>query len=967
MQTNAQKVNSFQKIFGSAKDDAGCSIIELKDRGYLFAGTTTSFGAGGMDILVVRMDSLGKIIWSKTYGGADNEGSNSFLITWSVDLIQTPDSNFVLCTNTLSFGAGGRDIYLIKIDKNGNVIWNHTYGGGADDAGYGIMNDPRGGLIIVGETGSYGSGNLDFFLMKTDTAGNVIWANAYGSSLEERGYRVYPSYDGGFLVSGVVNNTDLGYAYDQVVMKTDSVGKLLWSKVYGNLNYDLTSDIIELPDHSIYVTGSSDTTNAGSAYRATLLKFNNGGKLLWCKAWRSGNFSLRNILYDKKNNWFNIQGFWHNSSSIQDLYLMRTDTTGKPQFLKTYGPLANSGYSVGGGHSLIPLSNRGMAFLGLESSFGFGNRDVYFLKMDSNANTNSCSVTNQSFSYTRFVMADHSYPFATTSFKPIVGQGITVTTPVTKDSLLCPPFVANFSYQLPCSGYKVKFFDNTYKGAKNWKWDFGDVSSGLNSSTLSNPTHIFTTAGTYTVRLIAGNGIEKDTISEKITISSFQLHSITIDTTICQNKGILLKAPEQGNSYLWNISNADSTKASSMQYPSQNSVFTVRISNGTGCVVYDTINVTVIKPVIINLGADRYICNGDSVILTINLPDSVKTIWQDSSTAKTFIAKAPGIYWAESEANCGKYRDSVTITRLGPPIIPIRDTILCGNAILTYTLALPLASYQWSTGNTSSSVTINKSGKYWVVAKNQCAKNTDTFLVTFIPFSDIKLPSDTFVCLGDTLRLNVFQPGASYLWQDGSTSPVFTVRKAGLYAVVSRNGICTSTDSIRITQLLPPQVFLGNDTSFCLGDTFSYRLNRLTTGTAIQWQDHTTKTVMHVTNAGKYFVTLSNACGIASDTVNVNLTDCSCQFFVPNVFTPNADTLNSIFIPIGCPHNLESYNLSIYNRWGELIFNTSDRNLGWDGKFRGMPCIEGVYLYLVNYKARFGHDELLDGTVTLLR
>jgi len=665
--------------------------------------------------------------------------------------------------------------------------------------------------------------------MKIDDSGNVLWANAYGSQIEERAYKICRSFDGGYLICGVANNP--GYAYDQVIMKVDKSGKLIWSKVLGNENYDLANDIIELPDHSVYVTGGTDTTNGYSTYRGTMLKFDESGNLLWSKAWRSSNRALRNILYDKINNKFDIQGFWYTSPppGIQEIYLMRTDTSGNPQFLKTFGPTAIGGYSVGGGNSLAPIAHGGMILLGVEQTFGFGLRDVYFIKMDSLANTNLCRVVNQSFSSSNFVLADHSYPFATTSFKPSVGNGITIFSPAIKDSLICPPFVANFYYTIPCKGYAIQFHDNSYSGATSWHWNFGDGSSGNNSSTLKNPTHTYPGNGTYTVTLISSNGIEKDTISQKITISPFSNYSITSDTPICAGSGIYLKAPTSGTSYLWNINGTDSTKAVILQFPTKTTIYTVRVGNSNGCFVIDTIKVD------INPGLKR------------------------------------------------------------------------------------------------------------------------------------KLPADTFLCQGDTLQLNAYQPGVSYLWKDGSKNPLFPVHQAGLYSVTYRNGNCTLKDSVQVSQIVAPKIALGNDTTICQGDTFSYHLNGIEPGTIIRWQDYSTKAIYQIGGPGKYFVTLKNACGATVDSVNIKSMVCECDFFVPNVFTPNQDSINDIFIPIGCPYNLREYQFIVYNRWGELIFKTNDRLKGWDGKFRGERCIDGVYLYILSFKASFSHDNLLKGTITLLR
>src|SRR5690606_23435227 len=116
-----QQVKTFQKSYGGTSGDYSLSMLPMHDKGFLIAGRTASFGSGGNDILIVRTDSLGKAKWSKTYGGRSDEAFAQALLV-RLDMIQVEDSAFVICTATKSFGAGGADIYLLKIDKAGNVL-----------------------------------------------------------------------------------------------------------------------------------------------------------------------------------------------------------------------------------------------------------------------------------------------------------------------------------------------------------------------------------------------------------------------------------------------------------------------------------------------------------------------------------------------------------------------------------------------------------------------------------------------------------------------------------------------------------------------------------------------------------------------------------------------------------------------------------------------------------------------------
>src|SRR5690606_8594977 len=123
-----QQVRTFQKAFGGSKDDRGISVLQTKDKGFLLLGTTQSYGSGGSDLMLIKTDSLGRQIWTKTYGGSKDEVVPN-IQTSSAGLIQTPDGNFVICSQTSSYGSGNSDVYLLKVDTSGNVLWTRTFGG----------------------------------------------------------------------------------------------------------------------------------------------------------------------------------------------------------------------------------------------------------------------------------------------------------------------------------------------------------------------------------------------------------------------------------------------------------------------------------------------------------------------------------------------------------------------------------------------------------------------------------------------------------------------------------------------------------------------------------------------------------------------------------------------------------------------------------------------------------------------
>ncbi len=159
--------STFAKTIGGSSDDGAYSIIQNSDGGYVIAGRTRSFGAGYSDIYVVKLDSSGNVQWTKTIGGSSDDKAYS--------IIQSSDGGYVVAGRTRSFGAGW-DIYVVKLDSSGNVQWTKTIGGSSDDKAYSIIQSSDGGYVVAGWTRSFGAGGRDFYVVKMDANGNVCFS-----------------------------------------------------------------------------------------------------------------------------------------------------------------------------------------------------------------------------------------------------------------------------------------------------------------------------------------------------------------------------------------------------------------------------------------------------------------------------------------------------------------------------------------------------------------------------------------------------------------------------------------------------------------------------------------------------------------------------------------------------------------------------------------------------------------------
>lgn len=202
------------KKYGGAYDDAGYAIRETSDKGYIVVGETRSFGAGYYDIYLIKTDSLGDSLWAKTYGGVDDEQG------WSVQ--QTADNGYIVAGYTTSSGAGSKDFYLVKTDTLGNVLWTKTHGGASNEAAKSVQQTSDGGYIIAGYTTSFGAGGYDVYVVRTDSLGDSLWTRTYGGTSNERAWSVQQTADTGYIIAGGTYSFGTAGSQDVWLIKTES-------------------------------------------------------------------------------------------------------------------------------------------------------------------------------------------------------------------------------------------------------------------------------------------------------------------------------------------------------------------------------------------------------------------------------------------------------------------------------------------------------------------------------------------------------------------------------------------------------------------------------------------------------------------------------------------------------------------------------------------------------------------------
>lgn len=223
---NASGDITWQKTYGGTGGDQADCIRQTADNGYIVAGSTRSFGTN-KDIWVFKLTSSGTIVWQKTYGGTD--GEEDALVE------QTSDGGYIVAARTWSFGAGYVDILFLKLDANGIVEWRRTYGGSGWDEANTIRQTSDNGYIIAGTTGSFGVGRDNVWLIRLDQYGSLLWQKTYGGDDSyESSYGNYLDItrDGNFIVAGYTESFGAGWS-DIWVLKINTSGQVLWEKRYG--------------------------------------------------------------------------------------------------------------------------------------------------------------------------------------------------------------------------------------------------------------------------------------------------------------------------------------------------------------------------------------------------------------------------------------------------------------------------------------------------------------------------------------------------------------------------------------------------------------------------------------------------------------------------------------------------------------------------------------------------------------
>jgi uncharacterized delta-60 repeat protein len=388
MKTDANGHEVWTRTFGGAGIDDAYSVQQTSDGGYIVAGSTHSFGAGEQDVYLIKTDTEGDEVWNRTFGGTRYEGASS--------VQQTADGGYIVGGSKYSLRAGGEDVYLIKTDQNGEGVWSMTFGGTGRDEGNCVQQTSDGGYIVAGFTGSFGAGEYDAYLIKTNQNGEEVWSRTFGGAYWDYAYSVQQTTDGGYILAGFTTVYGVGRDDDVYLIKTNANGEEVWSRTFGGEGLDQAGTVQQTSDGGYIIAGRTESFGAGwdDVY---LIKTDADGHEVWSRTFGGIHQDSARSIQQTSDGGYIVAGFTNSfGAGLEDVYLIKTDANGDAVWTKTFG-----GAMMEGASSVQQTSDGGYIVAGSTFSSGAGLEDVYLIKTDANGD----EVWSRTFGGTEYEQA----------------------------------------------------------------------------------------------------------------------------------------------------------------------------------------------------------------------------------------------------------------------------------------------------------------------------------------------------------------------------------------------------------------------------------------------------------------------------------------------------------------------------------------------------------------------------------
>ena len=365
------------KTFGGNLDETARSIEVTNDGGYIFVGTTGPFNAS--DIILIKTDSGGNIEWEHIFDNQLRDRGNS--------VIQTLDGGFIVAGSTYPEEQNYYDVWIIKTDQNGDIIWESTYGGEDNEHATSIIQLDDGSFVITGNTTSYGSGLYDMWLFKINIDGNLIWDYAFGSEANDGAISLQQTLDGGFIIAGW---TELpGSDIDVLLVKTDQNGVIMWENTFDITDVERGNSVLQTDDCGYIIAGYTEIAGSNNA-DALLIKVDQDGELEWSNSYGASEHEIIwDILLTENSEYIMVGSTGSSGAGNDDAWIIKTDESGELIWDITIG-----GSEEDGAYSIQKINEEGFIIAGFSEVNSADNKDILLIRLGSEVGINDHLIPN---------------------------------------------------------------------------------------------------------------------------------------------------------------------------------------------------------------------------------------------------------------------------------------------------------------------------------------------------------------------------------------------------------------------------------------------------------------------------------------------------------------------------------------------------------------------------------------------
>jgi hypothetical protein len=389
------------KKYGGSNDEGAYGVQQTAEGGYIIAGTTESFDAGMDDFWLIKTNAAGDTTWTKTYGGTEYD--------YCYDLKLTSDGGYLLIGETYSFHPSFWFAYIIKTNSFGDTLWTSVVGEGRHYFARSGLEISGGDFIFTGRTKASGAGQEDLWIVKLDANGDTVWTKTMGGNDNEQGMSIQEANGGGFIIAGITESFGAGDR-DVWLIRTDQSGDTIWTRTYGGTNSDYASDVKQTVDNGFIIAGATKSFgHLNNHYDAWLIKTNSNGDTSWTKTFGGSFHDGALAVQQTLDGGYILTGYRGFDLSKTDVWLIKTDASGDTLWTATYGGIRGD-Y----GRSVEQTNDGGYIIAGEYYQSTINTRDVWLIKTDPDPSGVEPNE-DKSFSETFILKQNYPNPFNPTT------------------------------------------------------------------------------------------------------------------------------------------------------------------------------------------------------------------------------------------------------------------------------------------------------------------------------------------------------------------------------------------------------------------------------------------------------------------------------------------------------------------------------------------------------------------------